>query len=395
MDKYHVSILDTDLYKLTMQQAICKLYPKIKVRYSFINRDKREFPEGFDKRLREIIDSFQALNLKHDEKDFLLTTCYYLNPQYIDFLNGYKYDPSEVQIRQNGPNLFVDVEGYWYRTVLWEVPLMATISELYFEMTGQAAVNSEHREILNRDKAKSLANLGVFYSEFGTRRRYSFENQDQVVFNFKLYGNNHILGTSNIYLAMLNSLIPMGTVAHEWYQAHAAMFGFLQANMAASEAWVEAYQGDLGIALPDTFTTDMFYKYGFNTKYAKLFDGVRQDSGNPLIFLQKTVDHYKKLRIAPKLKICLFSDNLKSVEQIKEIHEACIALPENDRIVDRYGIGTWLSNDVGVKPLNIVIKLTALNNNDKWIPTIKLSDSPTKHTGDPNTVDLCLRTFGI
>lgn len=395
MKKYHTCLLDNDLYKFTMQLAICQLYPKLKARYQFINRDHREFPAGFDKKLRETIDSFKDYHVTQDEKKFLQETCYYLNPVYIDFLCGYRYDPSEVIIFQQDKDLNVFVEGPWYRTVLWEVPLMAIISELYFEMTGQTGVEYDIRRLNNAIKAKDLAEIDVHYSDFGTRRRFSYKNHNTVVEDLKTHGLGHMLGTSNVALAMQHNLIPMGTVAHEWYQAHAAMFGFIRANAEASEAWVNAYQGNLGIALPDTFTTDAFYKYGFDTKYAKLFDGVRQDSDDPFAFTDKTIKHYNNLRILPKLKTILYSDNLKGVDQIKKIHEYALNQEPNNRYTDRYGIGTWFTNDIGVKPLNIVIKLVGIDCGNGWVNTIKLSDSPTKHTGDKNTIELCLKTLGI
>lgn len=390
---YHNNILDTDLYKLTQQLAICQLYPNVKARYTFINRDKRAFPEGFGRTLRMIVDSFAEFEVSNDQIDFLYEKCYYMNPVYFDFLKGYRYDPSEVHIEQTGENLEVWVEGPWYSTVLWEVPLMATISELYFEMTTHT-VSIEERQFNNQVKARALKDLDIYFSEFGTRRRYSYENQGNVIGTLKLCGE-HFLGTSNVHFAMQLDSAPMGTVAHEWFQAHAAMFGFLRGNTEAMEAWVKVYGGDLGIALPDTFTTDVFYKYAFNTKYAKLFDGVRQDSGDPTAFVDKTVAHYNKLRIQPRLKTILFSDNLKSVEQIKGIHNYCMEQNVKDRISDRYGIGTWLSNDVGVKPLNIVIKLTAIDFGHGWVNTVKLSDVDSKHTGNSETVELCKRTLNL
>jgi nicotinate phosphoribosyltransferase len=205
----------------------------------------------------------------------------------------------------------------------------------------------------------------------------------------KKFGKGHLLGTSNVHLAMKHDIIPMGSVAHEWYSLHGALFGFKQANEAANEAWVKVYQGDLGTALPDTFTSDVFLK-SFNTKYAKLFDGVRQDSGKPLIFLNKFVEHYKKLRINSLFKMVLFSDNLKKIEQISEIHDEC-----KGKINDRYGIGTWFSNDVGVKPLNMVIKLVACNFDGEWIDTVKLSDDEGKNTGKSEVVSLCKKALNL
>jgi nicotinate phosphoribosyltransferase len=380
---YHVSLIDTDLYKLTMQQAICMMYPKARVRYDLIVRDGREFPEGFAKRLRSIVDSFRAIRLQNLDSDFLRERCYYLNPMYRDFLNGYKYEPSEVIIIQEGHKLAVGIEGYWFRTVLWEVPLMSTICELYYEMTGQRGDDPEKRHLNNRAKAEALANIGVYYSEFGTRRRYSYKQQCDVVDDLKNFGEGHMLGTSNVHLAMLNDLIPMGTVAHEWYQYHGAQFGYKMANKMAHDAWVQVYQGDLGTALSDTYTTDAFFQ-AFDTKYAKLFDGVRQDSGDPHTFIQKAVSHYEKLRINPQTKMALFSDNLNSTEKIKAIHGDCAG-----KLIDRYGIGTWLTCDCGVKPMNIVIKMTSCNSGSGWVPTVKLSDDPGKHTGLAEAIRAC------
>jgi nicotinate phosphoribosyltransferase len=387
--KYHVSLIDSDIYKFTMQMAICQLYPRVLNHYRFVNRDNREFPDGFDKCLIEIVDSFRGIALKKDEKDFMLEKCYYLNPVYLDFLSGYRYDPKEVIIKQEGPKLSLDIIGPAYHTVLWEVPLMATISELYFEMTGQRGYDLEKLTEINKQKAQDLAYIDVYYSEFGTRRRKSFENQNKVVEDLKKYGKGHLLGTSNVYLAMIHDLMPAGTVAHEWYSLHAALYGFIMANEKANDAWISVFHGDLGTGLPDTFTTDVFLQ-SFNTKYAKLYDGLRQDSGEPLAFLEKVLAHYNKLRVNPLYKMLLFSDNLKSIEQIKTIHEAC-----KGRTNDRYGIGTWLSNHVGVKPLNMVIKLIGclFDETYGWVNTIKLSDDINKNTGDLETIELCKKTL--
>jgi nicotinate phosphoribosyltransferase len=383
------SILDTDLYKLTMQHAVLRLFPSAEVRYDFINRDNREFPEGFGKRLQEIVDSFLGLKLLKDEKDFIREKCYYLPTAYIDYLEGYRYDPKEVHIEQNGTNLKVWVTGPWFRTILWEVPLMATISELYFKMTHQNADSDIKRLQTNTIKAEGLAEMHISYSEFGTRRRYSYQNQKQVIEDLKEHGQGYMLGTSNTHFAMKYNITPMGSIAHEFIMAHGAMFGFQQANLRAMESWVNVYQGDLGIMLTDTYTTDAFLK-SFNTKHAKLWDGIRHDSGCPFEFITKFVKHYNTLRVNPMHKVALFSDGINSLELVKKIHDAC-----SSNIVDRYGIGTWLSNDVGVKPLNIVIKLTSIDYGYGWIPTVKLSDSKTKHTGDVPTVQLCKQTLGI
>lgn len=394
---YHESILDNDLYKFTMQYGYLLKYPRVLGRYGFISRDDREFPDGFADELKKIIDTFRGIQLKKEEKEYLREKCYYLPPSYRDFLEGYRYDPSEVLIEQKGHRISAVPQGLIYRTTLWEVPLMATISELYYNMKGitpfpDAPVGTnidEMRTRINREKAEGLAFLEAFFSEFGTRRRFSSENQDRVIGDMIKYSRGHILGTSNVYYAMKHGITPVGTVSHEWYMLHGAIFGYLMANQIASEAWVDVFQGDLGIALPDTFTSEVFFRT-FDTKYAKLFDGLRQDSADPIEFLDKMMAQYAKLRINPMLKTGLFSDNLNSLEKIKRIRTAC-----DKKVIDRYGLGTWMSNDLGVAAMNMVIKLMAVNNGDGWVNTVKLSDDPMKNTGDKETVDLCRKILKV
>ena len=387
---YVQSLSDNDLYKYSMQNAVCLTYPKFEVIYELINRDGREFPEGFGKELKRIVETFRGLSLSKDGKDFFRKKCYYFSPFYIDFLNGYQYDPNEVVISQEGPILSVKIQGYWYRTILWEPPLMATISQLYFEMTGKdGKFNRQKRKENNINKASAFKAMGITAADFGTRRRESFENQDEVVGDLIKYGGGFLIGSSNVELAMQYDIIPTGTQAHEWYMFHAALFGFRMANEIGMERWINVYEGNLGIALPDTFTTDVFLR-SFNSKYARLFDGVRQDSGNPVDFANKIIEHYKKLRIDPLSKLGVFSDNIKSISLVASIHKTC-----KGRIKDSYGIGTWFSNDTGLKPLNIVIKLIYVKVESSWIPTVKLSDDPRKNTGDAETVDLCKQLLRI
>ncbi len=376
------SLLDTDLYKFTMQQAVIQRFPDTLVRYELIIRVQREFPVGFVTELLKEIRSMATLRLDEEEKEFLNRNCYFFTKPYIDFLTGFCYDPTEVNAVQDGSTVQLTIEGYWYRTILWEVPLMALISELYFKMTGQEPFPGD--ECSNRiiGKAIALEKIGAHFSDFGTRRRYSFRLQDIAVAECKSNALSAFNGTSNPFLAMKYKCKPIGTQAHEWYMAIAAMNGYIQANKIGLEEWVEVYKGDLGIALPDTFTTDVFLR-DFNTKYARLFDGVRQDSGNPLEFADKIIEHYTKLRINPLTKTIVFSDSL-NVAAIEKIESYC-----KNRIMTAYGIGTNLTNDAGVKPLNMVIKLTAIKIGTEWFPTVKLSDDAGKHTGDIETVGLC------
>ncbi len=379
---------DNDLYKFSVMHAIQKLYPWSFVKYAFTNRGKTEFPEGFAIRMREEVDAMASLKLTAEEKKYIEKRCYFFDPVFIDFLEGYKYDPTEVQITQNGGELSVVIEGYWYRTVLWEVPLLAIISELYFKMTG---AEPKDVEIKAAQKGKALKEMGADYSEFGTRRRFSFDVQDKVIAALQANSGDCFKGTSNIYLAMKYNTTPIGTMPHEWFMYHGAVFGYRSANIKGLEAWVDVYDGSLGIALTDTYTTDAFFN-SFSLKQAKLFDGVRHDSGDPLVFADKAIKFYEQSRIDPTSKTLVFSDSL-NLEAVKQIQNHI-----GGRIHDTYGIGTFFSNDVGVKPLNIVIKLTDVKPNKKdkeYLKAVKLSDVSGKHTGDEKEIDLSLRTLGL
>lgn len=379
---------DNDLYKFSVMHAIQKLYPWSYVKYAFTNRGKTEFPEGFAERMKEEVAAMANLKLTQEEKRYIEKRCYFFDPVFIDFLEGYRYDPEEVRIIQNGGELSVVIEGYWYRTVLWEVPLLAIISELYFKMTNAVPHNVVEKAI---EKAKALKEMEADYSEFGTRRRFSFDVQDQVVAALQANSGEYFKGTSNVYLAMKYNTTPIGTMPHEWFMYHGAVFGYRSANIKGLEAWVDVYDGSLGIALTDTYTTDAFFD-SFSQKQAKLFDGVRHDSGDPLVFADKAIKFYEQSRIDPTSKTLVFSDslNLESVKQIKD-HVAA-------RIHDTYGIGTFFSNDVGAKPLNIVIKLTDVKphkNNKVYLKAVKLSDVEGKHTGDDKEISLSLKTLGL
>ena len=383
------SILDNDFYKFTMQCAVVKLFPSVKGRYEFINRGKHEFPEGFGKVMQEAVNQMSRLRLSREEKNFLKTSCPYLNPAYIDFLEGYQYDPSEVQISQVGKDLEVRVEGYWYRTILWEVPLLSMISELYYKLTNAVAWSDDQIVANTTHKIRDYESLDVVFAEFGTRRRHSYRVHDLVMKTLTKSHRYNFSGTSNVHFAMKYQVKSIGTHAHEWFMFHAAEYGFKMSNAMSLEHWVDVYRGDLGVALSDTYTTNVFFKQ-FDTKFAKLFDGVRHDSGDPIEFANKTIEHYKKFGINPLSKYIIFSDGL-TPEKVETITKAC-----KGRIGISFGIGTNLTNDVGLVPMNIVMKLTeVLTSDNVWVKTVKLSDEPKKHTGDPRMIELAKEILRI
>ena len=379
---------DNDLYKFSVMYAIQRLYPWSYVRYEFTNRGEDLFPDGFAERLKEEVAAMATLKLTKEERTFLEKRCYFFDPVFFDFLDGYRFDPNEVQISQDGGKLSVNIEGFWYRTVLWEVPLMALISELYFIMTGTAPADFEQKTI---DKAVALKDIKADYSEFGTRRRYSFDVQDKVIELLKANSGEYFKGTSNIYLAMKHNTTPIGTMPHEWFMYHGALFGYRAANIKGLEAWVDVFQGSLGISLTDTYTTDSFFK-SFSLKQAKLFDGVRCDSGDPIEFTDKVIKFYEGLRIDPELKTVVYSDSL-NIDIVKRIKEHV-----NGRLHDTYGIGTYFSNDVGVKPLNMVIKMSGVKvhpSEKEFLSAIKLSDVYGKNTGTKKEIEICKLTLGL
>jgi len=381
------SILDNDLYKFTMQQGVVELFQREWVRYSFINRGKTEFPDGFALKLRQELKRMEQLKLNQKQADFLTTKCgKFLKPTYIDFLKSYQFDSSEIGITQDGGELTVTIEGYWYRTILWEVPLMALISELYFKMTGESIMSRDERRENNLEKGQKFYTNGMKVADFGTRRRYSYENQLELVKDLQSCfnnGNPFLVGTSNVHIAMELDLQPIGTHAHEWFMFHAVHYGYTMANPRGVENWVKVYKGDLGIALPDTFTVDVFFRT-FDTKEAKLYDGLRHDSGDPFKFADKVVAHYEKLGIDPASKTIVFSDGLNT-DLAVELHNYCKKIG----IMCSFGIGTHFTNDVGVKALNMVIKIVQVKVGNLWIDTVKLSDNPGKHTGTEEEIKLC------
>jgi len=383
------SILDNDFYKFTMQHAVIKLFPYAKARYEFINRGKHQFPEGFADHLRKAIDAMAKLKLTVAEKHFLSVNCPYLDPTYLDFLQGYRFDPNEVVIEQNGTDLKVKIEGYWYRTILWEVAIMSLICELYYVTTGIQRESDDLVVETTKGKIDKYNELAISVAEFGTRRRHSLHVHDLVVKTLNDYGKKCFIGTSNVHLAMKYKTKPIGTHAHEWFMFHAAKYGYKMANHMGLEHWVDVYRGDLGIALTDTYTTEVFFQQ-FDKKFAKLFDGVRHDSGDTLEFADKTIAHYKAMGIDPLSKTIIFSDGLDS-EKVDRIVHYC-----KDKIGMSFGIGTDFTNDVGVERMNIVLKMTeALPEGANWTGVVKLSDEPKKHTGNTNDIELSKRLLQI
>lgn len=372
-----------------MQCAVIRHFPDVTAQYEFINRGQHKFPKNFCEELKKQVLLMSQLALSKEEKLFFAASCPYLNAAYLDFLEGYRYDPTEVIIEQEDEDLSVKVIGPWHRTILWEVPLLSLISELYYQLTSAQRVSDEQVIQLTREKMDLYHQLNVTVAEFGTRRRHSIDVHGLVMNTLMEYVDKGFVGTSNVHFAKVHNVKIIGTHAHEWFMYHGARFGFKSANYLALKHWVDVYQGDLGIALSDTYTTEVFFAQ-FGKLFAKLFDGVRHDSGDPIEFAEKTIAHYKSLGINPLHKTIIFSDGLNP-EKVKNI-----TLATQGKIGISFGIGTNLTNDVGVQPMNIVMKLTQVATEDMpWTSTVKLSDEPMKHTGDPNMIRLAKEMLGL
>jgi nicotinate phosphoribosyltransferase len=379
------SLLDTDLYKLTMQQAVLELFPNEMVTYQFNNRRPTDvFSDIEVAKIRYAVEEMANLKLKSDEFRFLKTLPF-LKPWYLAYLKDYRFDPSEVVImHENGSgNLKINIAGPWHSTILWEVPLMAIISEVYF--SSRTPWNKDDFRVLSMNKISNLHAGGCKFAEFGTRRRRSYDMQNAFIEASTYFTEHSMIGTSNVHFAHKFNLKPIGTTAHEWTMAHSALCGLEHANKYALENWTKVYQGQLGIALTDTFGTDAFFK-DFNLLNAKIYDGVRQDSGDPIIFRDKMIKHYKNLGINPLHKTIVFSDGL-DVKEANNINDHCFG-----KIGCSFGIGTHLTNDVpDSKALNIVIKLRAVNGQE----VVKISDTPGKATGDAQALEIAMKVFNV
>lgn len=378
------SILDTDLYKLTMMYWIIQHYPEVDVTYTFNNRDKSmKFNQKAVDEIKYQIELMSKLRLTDEEYDWMKKNLYFLPVAYLQYLAAYRFNPDQVDIiLTNSGELEISINGKWRDTILWEVPLMSIISEVYFHYMD-TDWNMDEQEEKAKEKARLLSNSGCLFADFGSRRRRSYETHELVVRVMKDYKG--FVGTSNPYLAMKYGVKSLGTCAHEAIGAVAALESLNHPNKVFMERWIETYKGSLGIMLPDTYGLTSFLK-DFSLEKAKLWDGVRHDSGNPYVFTDRIIEHYKRLGVDPTTKTIIFSDGLDTLTALS-IAEYC-----KGKIRFSFGIGTFFTSDfmkvsdpkIKSKAMNMVIKLTMANG----IPVVKLSDSPGKAIGDSKMVEI-------
>lgn len=365
------SLLDTDLYKITMMQVVFHQFPSANVKYSFKCRTKDVNLALIKEDLEKEIKSLCELKFTNEELNYLRGLRYIKN-DFVDFLEIFSLREKHINVTSfdNG-EIEISIEGPWLYTILFEVPVLALINELFYKYE-----QGENRLTIGRENLKNKIQLvkeysktkPFLFSDFGTRRRFSAKWQEEVVSTLKDELPNVFGGTSNVYLAMKYDLTPVGTMAHEYLQAFQALGGrLIDSQKNALEAWAKEYRGDLGIALTDVIGMKPFLK-DFDLYFCKLFDGVRHDSGSPIDWANQMLEHYSKNRIDPKTKRLIFSDGL-TFEKAIEINDLFINVTN-----PAYGIGTNLTHDLGLTPLNVVIKMVECNGQ----PVAKLSDSPGK-----------------
>lgn len=369
------SLLDTDLYKFTMWQAMLHRHPQTEAEYEFVCRTPTAFPlaELLPEVNREL-DALCSLRFDQSELDYL-ASLRFMKSDFIDFLRIFQFQRAFVQAWAEGDTLHIVARGPQVHVMGFEIYVLAIVNELYFRRFDAEAALVEGRKRLAQ-KIAQLKHLAVEAKlrnpfelfDFGVRRRFSGTWQREVVQAFADETSQWFKGTSNVLLARDLNLVPIGTMAHEYLQSYQALGVRLRDfQVAALEDWVQEYRGDLGIALTDTVGMDAFLA-DFDMYFAKLFDGLRHDSGDPFEWGEKAIAHYEKLRIAPQSKRLVFSDGLDLDTALALYHRFA------DRIQCGFGIGTRLTNDMGLETINIVMKLTHANGQ----PVAKISDSPGK-----------------
>lgn len=383
------SILDTDLYKFTTSYAYMKLFPDAEGTFEFNDRANTEYNEDFIKQLRIEFASLCMLFLDEKEFKFVCNEIRFIPQFYWEWLKSFNFDFNKINVYLDGnKHLRINVTDKLYKVTLYETPILAIVSEVRNKWLGYSANIEEVKSKLESKIALSNEHK-LKFSEFGMRRRFSYNVQDEVCKMLKEKAI-YCTGTSNVHMAMRHNMKVMGTHPHEWFMFHGAQYGYKQANYMALENWVNVYDGDLGIALSDTYTTAAFLS-NFSRKHAKLFDGVRHDSGDPYKFVNNVIKHYKELGIDPTTKTIIFSNSL-DFETYKEISEYC-----QGRIRCAAGIGTNLTNDCGFTPSNIVMKLSncRMNSRQIWCTTVKLSDDKGKAMGSEDEIGNCLYELGL
>lgn len=378
-----ISLLDQDFYSYTVGRLAYHFFGRTIASYKFIDRQNRIRYDGMGDELKEKIKDMGQLRYSSEELNFLQE--YIHDTKYMEFLRSFQFDPKQVTVYNNEGYLALDIVGPWAETIFWEVPLLAAISELYYKIQGAEYRTFSEEHWYAHAKLQQLKQVDINepFIEGGTRRRRSFGVQDAVLYGLKeTCHSNKMIGTSNVYFAQKYGYKPVGTMSHQFVMACVAMWGLNEGTDEAKSMWLSIYKNNPGFFLTDTYTTPHFLK-NLSPYEARVFDGFRQDSGDPLKIVRLICNRYKELGIEPRRKQILFSDSL-TVDRIKEI---CSYIRCNGLGIEPvFMIGTNFTNDYSDQALNIVIKMTRFDNLD----CVKLSDDKGKHTGKKKAIKAIL-----
>ncbi|NYT65225.1 nicotinate phosphoribosyltransferase [Alcaligenaceae bacterium] len=366
------SLLDTDLYKFSMMQVVLHEFPAAQVEYKYKCRTPGVVLSTYLDEIRAEIHALCQLRFTEDELQYL-RSLRFIKSDFVDFLGLFHLPEKCITVSEGDlpGEIAITVKGPWLHTILFEIPVLAIVNEVYFRNTcaepgweeGRKRLQSKMHLVID-DPA--LDDFRV--AEYGTRRRFSKQWHEEVVMTMKAQMGLNFAGTSNVWLAMKHNVTPLGTMGHEYLQACQALGPRLRdSQVFALEVWAKEYRGDLGIALSDVYGMDAFLR-DFDMYFCKLFDGARHDSGDPFVWGDRLLAHYSKNRTDPRTKTLVFSDGLtipKAIELARHFAGRCKV---------SFGIGTNLTNDLGHQPLQIVMKMVRCNGQ----PVAKVSDAPEK-----------------
>ena len=376
------SLLDTDLYKFTMMQVVLHRFPASQVEYRFKCRTPGVDLVPYIGQIEEQIAHLCTLRFDESELDYL-RQMRFIKSDFVDFLGLFQMNSKYINVSPADPadgrsapgEIDIVIRGPWLYTILFEIPVLAIVNELYFRNMVELPDYEEGRRRLDA-KIHSINDdpemSGIRIADYGSRRRFSRLWHEEVLQTCKVKLGERFAGTSNVLFAKNQGLVPLGTMAHEYLQACQALGPRLRDSQTFGfEMWAKEYRGDLGIALADVFGFDAFLR-DFDMYFCKLFDGARHDSGDPFEWGERLIAHYAANRVNPATKTLVFSDSL-TFDVAKALYQRF-----KDRAIIAFGVGTNLTNDLGYTPLQIVIKMVRCNGQ----PVAKLSDTPAKNMCD-------------
>lgn len=389
------SILENDLYKFSMSYYYQVHFPKAWGSFTFHDRNNTEYTEEFVDLLKQEFANLSTLSLQKQEFDWAVKTIHYIPSCFWEWLHYFRFEADKISAWIDSErHLHIEVSDLMYKVTFYEIPILAIVSELYHKYIGDGFQTREELEEVMfptmERKADIISRHNLYFADFGMRRRFNTMSEEIVIEYMKEHCPT-FAGTSTVALAMKYGIRPIGTMAHECFMFQAAIHTPKEANYEVMEQWVKVYDGDLGTVLTDTYTVEVFLR-NFSMKLAKLYDGVRHDSGDPKEFGDRIIEKYKSYGIDPMSKTIVFSDGLdfETAADIKEYFAG--------RIKVTFGIGTNLTCDLpGIRPMNIVMKLKECRINERQpiYGCVKLSDVPGKAIGAPEDISNYKYQLGI